>query len=72
MEPDRAPASWIGRDVRVEMRDALPPNPNVSGASAFDIRRGTLRQVSELGVVVDTSAGTCFYPWSSVRQLWLA
>ena len=66
---EEVPVSWVGQDVRVEIRDALNPTPGVSSSSPFDVRRGQLMQVNEFGVALDTTSGPRFYPWSSVRHL---
>ena|SRR5215218_9209924 len=66
---DKPPVSWVGQNVRVEIRDALNPNPGMSRSSPFDTKSGQLVQANELGVTLDTGSGLRFYPWSSVRQL---
>jgi hypothetical protein len=71
VDSDQAPISWVGEDVRLEIRDALDPRPGVSSSSPFDTRHGQLVQVNELGVTLETASGVRFYPWSSVRQLTL-
>ena len=71
VEWEEVPVSWVGQDVRVEIRDALNPKPAVASSSPFDVRRGQLMQVNQFGIALDTTSGPRFYPWSSVRQLWL-
>ena len=78
METGGALSSWIGQQVRVELRDVRPPSQAVLGHTPFEHRAGTLRNVDEFGVELEQAVGTSahkrliFHPWSAVRSVELA
>ena len=74
MEPDQIPSTWIGHNVRTELRDSSAPQ-GAAGGSRFDSSTGTLQAINELGVVMQLPRAmgrqetTRFYPWSAVRSI---
>jgi hypothetical protein len=78
MESGGTLSSWIGQQVRVELRDVRPPGQAVFGQTPFEYRAGALRNVDEFGVELEQSVGTSghtrliFHPWSAVRSIELA
>ena len=66
METEGGLRAWLGREVRVQLRD-----PDQRGR--FEEVRGTLRSVDEFGTEVElrhtTGTTRLFYPWSAVRSL---
>jgi hypothetical protein len=67
METEGAPREWVGREVRVQLREGT------TRQGTFDEVRGVLRGVSEFGIEVEahlTEANELrFYPWNAVRYL---
>ena len=59
MSEQKIPEAWIGQQVAVRY---------VQGAE-YSASVGTLRDLSELGIVTDSEEKTRFYPWTSVVSL---
>ncbi len=60
----------MGKEVVLELAERIPESPGRAG-SAFDQRRVVLRAVSDLGVAVETRQETRFYPWSTIRSIYV-